>query len=235
MGRGTAIWRDAAKACRPPRPALTRGTAGIAVAWNCCTLPCACGRRLLRHAWACPWAARNGQKAPDACARNAYTRHCVTPAMGGAVRVGANAGRGHGVPGMSVERPPAAGARAQLPADASLDSIEMIEDVLSSTPKFDTRGALLESLRRKTSGESLDRILSCLARSGKIEISGESVQWIAANPNATAEKAEIVESCLETLDILADPDFARQLEESRGDYRAGRVVPWMEDSAQNAR
>ena len=117
------------------------------------------------------------------------------------------------------------------PADVGLDAVEMVENVLSSAHKFDTRLALLRSLPQKTSRKSLDRILVYLARSGKVDTDGESVQWIFDNPRT--EEAPDIESYIETFDILSDPYFAKQIKESEEDLRAGRVVPWVKNRAQN--
>ena len=104
----------------------------------------------------------------------------------------------------------AGGARNahSMPVDASLDSIEMVESALSSARRFDTRRALLESLPRRVSSRSLDRMLDYLVRSGKVDVEGGSVRWIFAGRPAVEETEQIVESYLETLDILTDPDLA---------------------------
>ena len=122
-----------------------------------------------------------------------------------------------------------------LPPDASLDSIEMVEGVLSSARGFGTRRALLESLPLQVSSGSLDRILEYLARSGKVDVEGGSVRWIFADRPAAVEADEIAEGAIETLDILANPDLAMQIRESEADLLAGRVVPWAKGRAQNTR
>lgn len=119
------------------------------------------------------------------------------------------------------------------PADVGLDSVEMIENALLSARKFDTRLALLGSLPRKVPQESLDRILDYLVRSGKVDVDGESVRWAFNNPRTATEKAQIIERCIETFDILSDPCFTMQIKESEKDLRAGRVVPWVKGRAQN--
>ena len=133
-----------------------------------------------------------------------------------------------------VDRMPAV-AVGEMAADAILDSVEMVEGVLSSSRKFDTRQALLGSLPRKVSRELLDSILDYLARSGKINTDGGSVQWISGNLREAMVEAEIAESHIETLEILANPDLVRQIKESNKDIRAGRVVPWVKGTAQNTR
>lgn len=52
--------------------------------------------------------------------------------------------------------------------------------------------------------------------------------------DACANDAEGIEGWIETLEILSDPDFVEQLRKSEEDLRAGRVVPWVKDSAENA-
>ena len=133
-----------------------------------------------------------------------------------------------------VDRMPAVAAD-ELAADAILDSVEMVEGVLSSSRKFDTRQALLGSLPRKVSRESLDSILDYLARSGKINTGGGSVQWVSGNLREAMVEAEIAEGYIETLEILANHDLVKQVKESEEDIRAGRVVPWVKGTAQNTR
>ena len=61
--------------------------------------------------------------------------------------------------------------------------------------------------------------------------------WYRSHVSAAStdqEMAEDLESLIETLDILADPDLVMQIEKSEEDLRAGRVVPWVEGRAQNA-
>ena len=122
-----------------------------------------------------------------------------------------------------------------IDVDASPDSIEMVETVLSSPRKFDTRQALLESLPQKVSRESLDRILNYLARSGRVNIDGGSVQWVFGNLQEARAEAQIMESHIETLEVLADRDLVEQVNQSEKDLRAGRVVPWVKGRAQNTR
>lgn len=43
---------------------------------------------------------------------------------------------------------------------------------------------------------------------------------------------EDIEGIVETLEILSDPDLVEQIRKSQEDLRAGRVVPWVKDSAQ---
>ena len=83
--------------------------------------------------------------------------------------------------------------------------------------------------------ESLDRVVDCLARSGMVRADGEAIQLASGSQQAAAKDAEDVESCIETLEILADPDLVEQIRESEADLRAGRVVPWVGGRAQNVR
>ena len=54
--------------------------------------------------------------------------------------------------------------------------------------------------------------------------------WYRSHASAAStnqEMAEALESLIDTLDILADPDLVMQIEKSEEDLRAGRVVPWV--------
>lgn len=119
------------------------------------------------------------------------------------------------------------------PLDATLDTIEMVEEALSSARKFETHQGLARSLPKEVSPESLGRILDYHVRSGKVSADGESIRWVFGDQEATMKDEVDIESYLETFDILADPDFAEQIRKSEEDLRAGRVVPWVESSAQN--
>ena len=69
------------------------------------------------------------------------------------------------------------------------------------------------------------------------EILEHLTDWYRSHVSAAStnqEKAEALESLIETLDILADPDFVMQIEKSKEDIRVGRVVPWVKGRAQNA-
>ena len=80
--------------------------------------------------------------------------------------------------------------------------------------------------------ESLDRILDCLDRSDMMRTDGEAIERALDGQQAAAKDAEYAEGCIETLEILADPDLVEQIRESEADLRAGRVVPWVKGGAQ---
>ena len=101
--------------------------------------------------------------------------------------------------------------------------------------KLEARRGPARLFPRKVTPESLDKILGSLARSGRARADDETMQRPFAVRQAGAKDAEDLESCIETLDILADPDLVEEIRESEADLRAGRVVPWVKGRAQNTR
>ena len=121
------------------------------------------------------------------------------------------------------------------PRDSGPGRTGTAEGMPSPAHKMGARRGPARLFPRKVTPESLDRMLGCLARSGKARADYETIQRPFAVRQAGAKDAEDLESCIETLDILADPDLVEEIRESEADLRAGRVVPWVKGRAQNTR
>ena len=121
------------------------------------------------------------------------------------------------------------------PRDSGRGRTGKAEGVPSPARRLEARRGPARLFPRKVTPESLGRILGCLVRSGKARADDEAIQRPFAGLQAGAKDAEGLESYIETLDILADPDLVEKIRESEADLRAGRVVPWVKGRAQNTR